>query len=323
MNRLLYQLITFGLLFCAIVSCKKEPVTGIKLNESSLTLAVGKTASLSATIIPYSATNQSVSWSSSDSKVVLVNYGNLTAMAVGKATITVITEDGNHKATCDVTVLQPIEPEMVIVEGGIFTMGCTDGECYDNELPHFQVTLNSFNIGKFEVTQKEWKAIMDGNPSFSQGDNLPVEQVRWNDVQVYIKKLNELTGKNYRLPTEAEWEYAARGGGKSEGYKYSGSNNIDEVAWYNCGKSQPVGKKEPNELGIYDMSGNVWEFCGDWFGSYTDSPKTNPQGPGIGVSRVVRGGSWGNNPAGCRVAKRDASPPNFSHRTSGFRLVHP
>ncbi len=165
-------------------------------------------------------------------------------------------------------------PQMVLVEGGTFTMGCTDeqvGDCNDDEKPAHQVTVSNFQIGKYEVTQAEWKAVMGNNPSeFKNCDHCPVHLVSWNDVQEFIKKLNQKTGKNYRLPTEAEWEYAARGGQKSNKTEFAGSQNLDAVGWYDHNsdsKPHPVGGKAPNELGIYDMSGNVWEWCADWYGA--------------------------------------------------------
>ena len=165
---------------------------------------------------------------------------------------------------------------------------------------------------------------MGENPSKHKGDNLPVEQVSWNDCQEFIKKLNALTGKNFRLPTEAEWEYAARGGNKSRGYKYSGSNNIDDVAWYygNSGaETHPVKSKQPNELGIYDMSGNVDEWCQDWYGDYSSATQTNPKGATTGSRRVNRGGSWGDNARYCRSSNRRGYDPGDRIHVIGFRLV--
>ncbi len=225
--------------------------------------------------------------------------------------------------------------EMVRVEGGTFTMGCTseqEGDCYEfEEKPTHSVTLSSYYIGKYEVTQGLWKAVMgsDNNPSAFKGDSLPVESVSWNDiVNDFIPKLNALTGKTYRLPTEAEWEYAARGGNKSGGYKYSGSHNINRVAWYGYyngtsgGTTHPVGTKSPNELGIYDMSGNVWESVNDWYGDYSSSAQTNPKGPDGGSERAYRGGSWGSDARRCRVSSHDAgSAPDAGDRTLGFRLA--
>ena len=217
--------------------------------------------------------------------------------------------------------------EMIYVKGGTFTMGCTNeqgGDCDGDEKPTHSVTLSDYYIGKFEVTQELWKAVMGKNPSNWKGDKLPVESVSWNDVQKFITKLNQMTGVNFRLPTEAEWEYAARGGNKSRGYKYSGSNNIGDVAWYadNSGdKTHQVGTKTPNELGIYDMSGNVLEWCQDWYGSYSSGSQTNPTGASTGSHRVLRGGSWSVSAGYCRVSIRSNKYPNIRAYSRGFRLV--
>ena len=191
--------------------------------------------------------------------------------------------------------------EMVKVEGGTFMMGATSEmkNPYDDEKPVHQVTLtNDYYMGKYEVTQALWQVVMGKNPSYFKGDNLPVNYVRWKDCQRFISKLNSMTGRKFRLPTEAEWEYAARGGKKSRGYQYSGSSNISDVAWYdgNSGdKTHPVGTKQANELGIYDMTGNVLEWCQDWYGSYYSSSQTNPTGATSGSRHVNRGGSWAKN----------------------------
>jgi len=216
--------------------------------------------------------------------------------------------------------------DMIFVEGGTFTMGCTSeqgADCYWDEKPAHKVTVSDFHIGKYEVTQAQWKAVMGSNPSYFKGDDLPVENVSWNDVQEFIKKLNAQTGKNYRLPTEAEWEFAARGGNQSKGYKYSGSNNLDEVAWYsgNTHQTNPVGTKAPNELGIYDMSGNVLEWCSDWKAEYSSSSKSNPQGPATGFHRVFRGGSWGNFAGSVHVSFRCINAPLNRGSSLGFRLA--
>ena len=218
--------------------------------------------------------------------------------------------------------------EMIAVKGGTFTMGCTSeqgGDCDNDEKPTHNVTLSDYYIGKFEVTQELWKAVMGSNPSNWKGDNLPVETVSWNDVQKFIEKLNQKTGANFRLPTEAEWEYAARGGNKSNGYKYSGSNSIDNVAWYtkttNDSGTKPVGTKSPNELGIYDMSGNVWEWCQDWYGNYSSSSQSNPTGSSSGSARVLRGGSWIDYAGSCRVSNRHYFIPGYRSNNRGFRLV--
>lgn len=191
--------------------------------------------------------------------------------------------------------LNDIMRNMVYVEGGTFIMGATAEQKnpdYD-ETPTHRVSLSSFYIGKYEVTQALWKAVMGSNPSYWKGDNLPVETVSWNDCQTFLRKLNAMTGKNFRLPTEAEWEFSARGGNRSRGYQYSGSNVLSDVAWYddNSGmKTHNVGTKAPNELGIYDMSGNVWEWCQDWHRYYYGYSQTNPTGPSSGV--LPRGSRW-------------------------------
>jgi len=217
---------------------------------------------------------------------------------------------------------------MMRVVGGTFTMGCSNGQdddCCVDEKPTHSVTIGDYYIGKFEVTQGVWVEVMGNNPSYFKGDyNRPVENVSWDDCKMFIKKLNEKTGKNFRLPTEAEWEYAARGGNKSNGYKYSGSNNCNDVAWLydnSDSKPHPVGTKHPNELGIYDMSGNVYEWCDDWYGGYTADGKTNPTGPSTGTGRVLRGGSWYHSARRCRVSNRYRNNPGDRGNFFGLRLV--
>ena len=217
--------------------------------------------------------------------------------------------------------------EMIAVKGGTFTMGGTAEQGSDaesDEKPTHSVTLSDYYIGKFEVTQELWQAVMGNNPSYFKGNSLPVEQVSWNDVQTFITKLNQKTDANFRLPTEAEWEYAARGGNKSHGYKYSGSNNIGYVVWYtdNSGsKTHQVGTCGPNELGIYDMSGNVWEWCEDWYGPYLSYDTDNPKGASSGSDRVLRGGGWYYNAKNCRVSWRYCNTPGSRDSASGFRVV--
>ena len=216
---------------------------------------------------------------------------------------------------------------MVKVDGDTFSMGATSEQCVDgesDEKPIHQVYLSDYLIAKTEVTQKQWEAVMSSNPSQIKGDNLPVKSVSWNDCQKFIMKLNRMTGLNFRLPTEAEWEYAARGGAKSRGYKYSGSNDIDAVAWYDSnssGKTQTVATKQANELGLYDMSGNVWEWCSDWYGDYSSSPQTNPKGPSTGYDRVCRGGSWCSDVWFCQVSDRLSEDPSDSYYFLGLRLA--
>ena len=215
---------------------------------------------------------------------------------------------------------------MIKVEGGTFTMGATSeqgSDAYDDEKPTHQVTLSTYYIGRTEVTQALWEAVMGSNPSSFKGKKLPVEGVSYDDCKQFIEKLNVMTGQDFRLPTEAEWEFAARGGNQSHGYKYSGSNYLDDVAWFreNSGsETNTVATKRPNELGIYDMSGNVYEWCRDSYAKYTSSPQTNPRG-GSGSNRVLRGGGWLSDARGCRVSRRSDYSPDDRNGILGLRLV--
>lgn len=218
--------------------------------------------------------------------------------------------------------------KMVQVEGGYFNMGGTAEHlangfyAQDDEYPIHVVKLDDYWMAETEVTQQLWAAVMGDNPSGFQGDlNLPVERVMWIECQTFIEKLNELTGMTFRLPTESEWEYAARGGKYTHNYVYSGSNNIDEVAWHDGDCTRAVAQLQPNELGIYDMSGNVFEWCQDWFADYDMMPAENPTGPESGENRVRRGGSWGGSNNGPRVAFRNYELPNIRFNYIGFRLA--
>jgi len=316
-------------LISTTVACKKEiHVTQVNLSPSKLILLVDNTATLTATVYPEDAANKTVSWLSKDPSITTVDDGVVTAKSVGQTTIKVTTEDGNYFATCNVKVVSLLpEPEMVLVEGGVFAMGCTDDECLTMELPTHQVTLSDFKIAKLLVTQEMWEFYMDYNLSyFKSAPLLPVEHVLWNETQMFIRNINAATGKNYRLPTEAEWEYAARGGKLSAGFKYSGSDCVECVAWCTVNsnnKTHPVGTKDPNELGIYDMSGNVWEWCSDWFDEYKGDSQINPTGPAQGVAHVVRGGHWDLGPKRCRVSSRHIGEPGNNDDFVGFRLVLP
>ena len=221
--------------------------------------------------------------------------------------------------------------EMVRVPSGTFTMGCQskarDGDCDDDEKPAHPVTLSTFYISAYEVTQAQWEAVMGNNPSYFKGcPNCPVENVSWDDIREFLKNLNAETGESYRLPTEAEWEYAARGGnaGAKDELLYSGSDDIDAVAWYNGNsdsRTHEVGQKQPNQLGLYDMSGNVWEWCSDWYGKYSSDDQRNPKGPHSGSFRVLRGGGWRNSSKYCRAALRNTWPSSTRNNNLGFRLA--
>ena len=228
--------------------------------------------------------------------------------------------DGKDK----VYTVNGVSFKMIAVKGGTFQMGSDDG--YEWEKPVHQVTLSDYYIGETEVTQELWTAVMGSNPSYFTGNmQRPVEMVSWNDCQTFISKLNQLTGGRFLLPTEAQWEYAARGGNKSKGYTYSGSDAIDDVAWYydnSGGMTHPVKTKAPNELGIYDMSGNVLEWCSDWYGDYSSAAQTDPTGPATGSGRVGRGGSWRHDATGCRVATHSSCTPASASSDTGLRLAY-
>ena len=266
-----------------------------------------------------------------------VAFGSHTAMCrvPGKSDITKtinVSQSGGDRSVAfasgrETITVNGVSFDMIKVEGGTFTMGATSeqgGAAFDDEKPAHQVTLSDYYIGETEVTQALWQAVMGNNPSSFKGNSYPVESVSWNECQEFIRKLNSLTGRTFRLPTEAEWEFAARGGNESKGYKYSGSNNIDAVAWYDYNsdsKTHAVKTKSPNELGIYDMTGNVWEWCQDWYGSYSSNAQTNPTGPSTGSDRVLRGYSWDSYASSCRVSNRSYRSPSYRFRHIGLRLV--
>ncbi len=226
---------------------------------------------------------------------------------------------------------------MVNVEGGTYTMGATPEQGTDvssREKPAHQVTVSSFSIGQTEVTQELWMAVMGNNPSNFPGMQQPVERVSWNDCHQFITLLNQLTGKHFRLPTEAEWEFAARGGNDSQGYKFAGSNIVHVVAWYSYNDAtelrgtgdswrgpHPVGTKQSNELNLFDMSGNVHEWTEDWYGSYTAQSQTDPTGPATGTTCVYRGGSWYQDEWFCRVSFRNSVEPTYRSNGIGLRLA--
>jgi formylglycine-generating enzyme required for sulfatase activity len=213
-----------------------------------------------------------------------------------------------------------VNMQMVLVGEGSFQMGIDLFSTAEEPL-QYNVTLDDYYIGATEVTQAQWRAVMGNNPSHFRGDNLPVDSVTWEEAQLFCQKLSELSGRLYTLPTEAQWEYAARGGAQTT---YSGSNNIEEVAWFerNSGRRpHPVGLKMPNALGLYDMSGNIWEWCSDWFGPYTGGEHINPKGLQSGTERVLRGGSWIIEAEYCGITYRNANAPTSRDYNYGFRVV--
>ena len=243
------------------------------------------------------------------------------------------TDDEEVEVSRDTTItVKGISFTMVSVEGGIFEMGAQnvdpsqpnyDEEAWDRESPVHLVTLSDYYIGETEVTQELWQAVMGNNPSHFLGAQKPVEQVTWNDCQTFVKRLNQLTGMSFRLPTEAEWEFAAKGGNESQGYKYSGSDNIDDVAWYSADGKQTrlVKNKLPNELGIYDMCGNVMEWCYDLFGDYTSEPQTDPTGNKNGTDHIIRGGCCLSDAVYCRMTVRNFFNAAGLSYGIGFRLA--
>ena len=274
---------------------------GYTTDKKSVTISEGQTMSISGTLYSNTASSSN-------------GYASNSSLSSGNNVIFIPVKNG-------------ITIDMIKVEAGTFMMGATSEmqNPWDDEKPVREVILtNDYYIGKYEVTQSLWQAVMGTNPSYFKGDNLPVEQVSWDNCLEFISKLNSLTGRMFRLPTEAEWEYAARGGRKSRGYQYSGSFNISDVAWYNGNsgnKIHPVGMKQANELGVYDMSGNVCEWCQDWYGSYVSSSQTNPLGANSGSFRVCRGGSWYFDTGNCRSSFRSRGNPDTRSRYLGFRLV--
>lgn len=254
------------------------------------------------------------------SLVILAGITILLAISTGWLSRT--DSSGNRKR---IKLAKGVTLDMVKIEAGSFTMGDVLGN--ENETPHQVTITQDYYLGKTEVTQAQWKAVKGNNPSYYKGDNLPVENVSWNDAMDFCDKLNSMgkapEGYKFTLPTEAQWEYAARGGEKSRGFKYSGSNDIGDVAWYEYNsrsKTHEVATKKPNELRLYDMSGNVWELCLDWYGAYSGDA-VDPQGASIGSFRVYRGGGWDFSDSFCRSTSRICSLPSIRNTFLGFRLA--
>ena len=259
----------------------------------------------------------------------LIDNGNEERLTTSREQLAPLSEN-TLTASSSNNIFDEIEQNMVSVNGGTFTMGATfeqNDMAMSREYPTHTVTVPNFKISKYEVTQKQWKAVMTDNPSVNIGDNRPVDNVSWNDCQQFINRLNELTGKNYRLPTEAEWEFAARGGNYAQNCIYSGSDYSESVAWHsgNSGNTtHEVGQKQPNELGLYDMSGNVFEWCSDYYGDYSYNDQYNPTGPGSNSSNqhVGRGGGYNLGHKLCRVSGRTPGKANYKSNSLGLRLAH-
>jgi formylglycine-generating enzyme required for sulfatase activity len=310
----------------------------ITITPTNADVRTGNTVQFSADVtIPFGQPqNQEPVWEVDGVCGTINQNGLFSAAIAGNCTVRSSLRDHNNRRITESVVVRITNPtpddvleDMVEVTGGTFTRGCPAGQARDCPyiaIPAHTVTLDTFYIGKHAVTQLLWGQIMgiNMNPSRNRGNNLPVENVSWDEVQRFIERLNERTGRNYRLPTEAEWEYAARGGNQSRGYTYSGSNFLDDVGWYgdnSDGKTQPVAMKQPNELGLYDMSGNVDEWVSDRFGFYGGDSLNNPTGPVSGSSRVVRGGSSARDDEAARVFSRGGLLPGSPNPYIGFRLV--
>ena len=260
-----------------------------------------------------------------DLAITAVNLPEIRGVDSASLSFLVEVDDGSLMVYVDSLMFR-----MMPVAGGSFVMGCTrpkgEKHTYADELPTHKVTLGDYYIGQFEVTQGLWSAVMGENPSkWTGNDSLPVEQVSWNDVQIFIARLSQITGYRFRLPTEAEWEFAARGGNKSHNTTYPGvMSQLWETCWYggnSNGHSHPVGRLRPNELGLYDMGGNVMEWCADWMESYPATPQSSPQGPKSGENRIQRGGCFNSPTWGCSVWERNWYLPDYGYSYFGFRLA--
>lgn len=334
------------LLVTAVACTKSEPgevaVTSISLSKASITLMMGGTEDLAVVISPDNATDNTVTWSSSDAAVATVADGRVTAVACGSAVITARCRE--VKAECSVIVNGFAESslslgmKMIYVEGGEFIMGGTSeqgSEVRVKETPIHKVSLGSYYIGECEVTQEQWKKVM-GTTIYEQRDkggysdvygvgaDYPMYYVSWEEAMEFCRRLSEASGRKYSLPTEAQWEYAARGGKKTAGTKYSGGASVGSVAWYwgnSASEAHKVRSKLPNTLGLYDMSGNIYEWCYDWYGEYGAAAVTSPSGPSTGTYRVFRGGSWCSDAASCRVSDRTYEKPGSRCYDYGFRVA--
>lgn len=336
---------SLGATLLALVTGKKPP-TPTNILTDGLTLPAHLSTGLQTAIRQAMVLNRDKRTASVEQFLTML--GNIVQTPIVEATMVLQSddesdilsskyEDGTKAAIYSETFeVNGVRFKMIRVDGGTFQMGADiiqDSEADNDESPVHSVSLSTYMIGETEVTQALWMAVMGSNPSYFTGDlSRPVESVSWAKCCDFLMKLNSLTGKTFRLPTEAEWEFAARGGNQSHGYKYSGSNNIDEVAWYDRNSyvkgflsrnylTHPVAMKSPNELGLYDMSGNVWEWCSDWYGPYGSSSQTNPEGASSGSFRVFRGGSLFNCARFCRSSFRSYNTPGTRDYYLGLRLA--
>ncbi len=330
-----------------ITACKKEVTITVKSNNESWgkvtgggTYAKGTEITLKAT--PTMSTYKFVKWEDGNTdnprKVVVKKAATYTAVFEKTAGGGGILPGGSLDIHTGIACIDALANDMILVSGGTFLMGAidTDDDAWNNERPQHSVTLSDFYICKYEVTQELWVAVMGCNPTYNndgwteqygKGDKYPAYRISWNDCDTFIQKLNAKTGLKFRLPTEAEWEFAAKGGNVTNKYTYAGSNTIDDVAWYSGNsdsKTHEVGNKQGNELGLYDMSGNVWEWCSDWYDVtyYRDSrDAVDPQGPTTGTCRVTRGGGYSDEAKSCRVLRRDYVHPRICYTSYGMRLA--
>ena len=342
MKRIIISVVASLFVFTA---CKKEFTVTVMPNDASMGTVTGTGIYAKGTIIQLVALPASgykfVSWQDNNTD----NPRSITVNANETYIATFAKESGGGGGAeptglyiyTGIPCIDALANDMVKVQGGTFLMGAVSGdaEAYDDERPQHSVTLSDFYICKYEVTQELWQAVMGSTPTYNggwtdeygKGDQYPAYRISWNDCDTFIQRLNAKTGLNFRMPTEAEWEYAARGGNKSQGYTYAGSNTIGDVAWYtdnSNSKTHVVMQNTANELGLYDMTGNVWEWCSDWFSNtyYNESAgASNPKGPSTGSYRVYRGGSWLSSARYCRVSFRDYYFPGFRFNILGLRLA--
>lgn len=315
----------------AVVSSSSQPMPHVKTNSAAEVLLPYQAAPTATE--PIHANQMPDYPSAGNNRKKLVIMGAVACVAVIAVVLLLLNrnndaerpvlpvEDRNAPLTFDV---RGIKFKMIPVEGGQFMMGAKGGSAYSDESPIHEVTISDFMIAETEVTQALWSTLVSTNPSYFGGSDHPVDNVSWQDAQVFIDALNRETGENFRLPTEAEWEYAAKGGNLSRGYVYSGSDNAHDVGWTSTDSrntTHSVKSKAPNELGLYDMTGNVWEWCSDIYGRYDDLNQIDPTGPAGGAERVARGGSWNNDDRMARTTNRGQNKPTARANRIGFRLA--